>query len=204
MGSPRRLTESSSCTFVASRAIDHFNGCSGSHGRSSSSIRRTKAHFRTPRSGWSTGANHQPSGPMSRGTRVAAVAKNMEERQEFLADIRARLEQAQTVQKHHYDKAHRDVSYKVDDWVLLRLRQCRWRRCPRPPSASSSHAGKMSSHSTPDIQHSSSKTSCLSRRGEMSCLGVTTIGTLGVVGHGMCDAQRNARRTQRAEVTTSG
>jgi hypothetical protein len=55
---------------------------------------------------------------------VAAVAKNMEERQEFLADIRARLEQAQTVQKHHYDKAHRDVSYKVDDWVLLRLRQC--------------------------------------------------------------------------------
>jgi hypothetical protein len=55
---------------------------------------------------------------------VAAVAKNMEERQEFLADIRARLEQAQTVQKHHYDKAHRDVSYKVNDWVLLRLRQC--------------------------------------------------------------------------------
>jgi hypothetical protein len=56
-------------------------------------------------------------------TRVPAVAKNMEERQEFLADIRARLEQAQAVQKHHYDKGHRDVSYKVDDWVLLRLRQ---------------------------------------------------------------------------------
>jgi hypothetical protein len=36
--------------------------------RSSSSIRRTKAHFRTPRSGWSTDTNHQPSGPMSRGT----------------------------------------------------------------------------------------------------------------------------------------
>jgi hypothetical protein len=36
--------------------------------RSSSSIRRTKDHFRTPRFGWSTGANHQPSGPMSRGT----------------------------------------------------------------------------------------------------------------------------------------
>jgi hypothetical protein len=54
---------------------------------------------------------------------VAAVAKNMEERQEFLADIRARLEQAQAVQKHHYDKAHRDVLYKVNDWVLLRLRQ---------------------------------------------------------------------------------
>jgi hypothetical protein len=56
-------------------------------------------------------------------TRVAAVAKSMEERQEFLADIRARLEQAQAVQKRHYDKHHRDVSYKVDDWVLLRLRQ---------------------------------------------------------------------------------
>jgi hypothetical protein len=56
-------------------------------------------------------------------TWVAVVAKNMEERQEFLADIRARLEQAQAVQKHHYDKAHRDVSYKVDDWVLLRLHQ---------------------------------------------------------------------------------
>jgi hypothetical protein len=56
-------------------------------------------------------------------TRVAAVAKNMEERHEFLADIRARLEQAQAVQKHHYDRAYRDVSYKVDDWVLLRLRQ---------------------------------------------------------------------------------
>jgi hypothetical protein len=56
-------------------------------------------------------------------TRVVAIAKNMEERHEFLADIHARLEQAQTVQKHHYDKAHRDVLYKVDDWVLLRLRQ---------------------------------------------------------------------------------
>jgi hypothetical protein len=52
-------------------------------------------------------------------TWVAVVAENMEERQEFLADIRARLEQAQAVQKHHYDKAHRDVLYKVDDWVLL-------------------------------------------------------------------------------------
>ena len=56
-------------------------------------------------------------------TRVAAITKNMEEHQEFLADIRARLEQAQAVQKQHYDKAHREVSYKVDDWVLLRLRQ---------------------------------------------------------------------------------
>jgi hypothetical protein len=56
-------------------------------------------------------------------TWVAVVAKNMEERQEFLADIHTRLEQAQAFQKHHYDKTHRAVSYKVDDWVLLRLRQ---------------------------------------------------------------------------------
>jgi transposase InsO family protein len=57
-------------------------------------------------------------------TRVAAVAKCMEERQKFLTDVRARLEQAQAVQKRHYDKGHRDVEYKVGDWVLLRLRQC--------------------------------------------------------------------------------
>jgi hypothetical protein len=55
-------------------------------------------------------------------TRVAVVAKTMEERQEFLADIRYRLEQAQAVQKRHYDKTHRDVSYQVGDWVLLHLR----------------------------------------------------------------------------------
>ncbi|RLN33026.1 putative retroelement [Panicum miliaceum] len=56
-------------------------------------------------------------------TRVAAVARNMEEREEFLADIRYRLEQAQAVHKHHYDKNHRQVVYHVGDWVLLRLRQ---------------------------------------------------------------------------------
>jgi hypothetical protein len=55
-------------------------------------------------------------------TRVAAVAQSMEEREEFLADVRHRLEQAQLVQKRYYDKAHRDVSYAVGDWVLLRLR----------------------------------------------------------------------------------
>ena len=55
-------------------------------------------------------------------TRVAAVAKTMEEREEFLADVRFRLQQAQDVQKRHYDKKHRPVSYIVGDWVLLRLR----------------------------------------------------------------------------------
>jgi len=56
-------------------------------------------------------------------TRVAAVAKSMEEREEFLADVRLRLEQAQAVQKRHYDKVHRHVAYQVGDWALLRLRQ---------------------------------------------------------------------------------
>ncbi|XP_039855366.1 uncharacterized protein LOC120713480 [Panicum virgatum] len=55
-------------------------------------------------------------------TRVAAVAKNMADRDKFLADVRYRLEQAQAVQKRHYDKGHRDVSYAVGDWVWLRLR----------------------------------------------------------------------------------
>jgi hypothetical protein len=56
-------------------------------------------------------------------TRVAAVAKSMEEREEFLADIRYRLEQAQAMQKLHYDKVHHHVAYQVGDWVLLQLRQ---------------------------------------------------------------------------------
>lgn len=54
---------------------------------------------------------------------VAVVAQTMAEREEFLADVRHRLEQAQAIQKRYYDKAHRHVSYAVGDWVLLRLRQ---------------------------------------------------------------------------------
>jgi hypothetical protein len=56
-------------------------------------------------------------------TRVPAVAKTMAEREEFLADIRCRLEQAQAVQKLYYDRNHRPVNYQVGDWALLRLRQ---------------------------------------------------------------------------------
>ena len=55
-------------------------------------------------------------------TRVAAVAKTMAERDELLADARARLEQAQAVYKRSYDKHHRDVRFSVGDWVWLRLR----------------------------------------------------------------------------------
>ena len=56
-------------------------------------------------------------------TRVAAVAKSMTEREEFLADVRYWLEQGQATQKLHYDKVHRHVAFQVGDWVLLRLRQ---------------------------------------------------------------------------------
>ena len=55
-------------------------------------------------------------------TRVAAVAKSMANRDEFLEDVRYRLEQAQAVQKLHYDTLHRQVSYAVGDWVLLHPR----------------------------------------------------------------------------------
>jgi hypothetical protein len=47
----------------------------------------------------------------------------MEERTEFLEDIRHRLEQAQALQKHHYDRLHREVTYQAGDWALFRLRQ---------------------------------------------------------------------------------
>jgi len=61
----------------------------------------------------------------------------MEERTEFIADVRHRLEQAQVVQKRHYDRAHRPVTYLVGDWALLRLRQ-------RPAaSLSAATAGKL-------------------------------------------------------------
>jgi hypothetical protein len=69
-------------------------------------------------------------------TRVAAVARDMEEREAFLADVRHRLEQAQATQKRHYDKQHRSVSYQVGDWALLRLRQRPRRPFLRPRWAS--------------------------------------------------------------------
>jgi len=43
--------------------------------------------------------------------RVAAVAQNMAEHQEFLDDVRLRLEQASAVSKQHYDRRHRQVSF---------------------------------------------------------------------------------------------
>jgi hypothetical protein len=39
-------------------------------------------------------------------TCMAAVTRSMEEHDEFLVDVRCRLEQAQKVQKKHYEKLH--------------------------------------------------------------------------------------------------
>lgn len=47
----------------------------------------------------------------------------MEDREAFIAEVRYRLEQAQAVQKSHYDWLHRPMSYQVGDCAFLRLRQ---------------------------------------------------------------------------------
>lgn len=53
--------------------------------------------------------------------RVAVVAQTLEERAEFIHDIRCCLEQAQAVAKRNYDRGHRELLYAVGDWVWLRL-----------------------------------------------------------------------------------
>jgi transposase InsO family protein len=53
--------------------------------------------------------------------KVVAMAQTLAERDEFLQDVRLRLEQAQQVAKLLYDRCHRDVSFAVGDWVWLRL-----------------------------------------------------------------------------------
>ena len=70
-------------------------------------------------------------------TRVAVVAKSMADRDELLADVRYRLEQAQAIYKRHYDKNHREVRYAVGDWVWLRLRH------RAPPSLQVPSKGKL-------------------------------------------------------------
>ena len=48
----------------------------------------------------------------------------MLERDEFMAKIRDRLEQAQQYSKQQYDKKHRELSFEVGQWVWLRLLHC--------------------------------------------------------------------------------
>ena len=46
----------------------------------------------------------------------------MADHDELLADVRYCLEQAHVIYKKFYDKHHREVHYKVGDWMWLRLR----------------------------------------------------------------------------------
>jgi hypothetical protein len=39
------------------------------------------------------------------------------ERDEFLMEIRKRLEQAQQYYQHHYDRKHHASEFAADDWV---------------------------------------------------------------------------------------
>lgn len=53
--------------------------------------------------------------------RVAAVDQQLMQRDEFLAEVRERLLQAQDYMKTAHDKNHRDLSYDVSEWAWLRL-----------------------------------------------------------------------------------
>jgi hypothetical protein len=53
--------------------------------------------------------------------RVAALDKQLLQRDEFLGEVRERLLLAQDYMKASYEKAHRAVQFAVGDWVLLRL-----------------------------------------------------------------------------------
>jgi hypothetical protein len=53
--------------------------------------------------------------------RVPPVQEQLRERDEFVMEIRERLEQAQQRYKGFYDRKHREVEFSVGDWVWLRL-----------------------------------------------------------------------------------
>ena len=53
--------------------------------------------------------------------RLPAVEQQLLERDEFLAEVRDRLEQAQQYSKVQYDRKHRELSFGVGQWVWLRL-----------------------------------------------------------------------------------
>jgi hypothetical protein len=54
-------------------------------------------------------------------SRARRVPQQLTNRDEFVVEIRDRLEQAQQVYKHFYNKKHRDLVFSVGDWVWLRL-----------------------------------------------------------------------------------
>ena len=54
---------------------------------------------------------------------MAAVDKQLQARDEFLAAIRYRLIQSQVTMKNYQDKHRREVEFHEGDWVWLRLQQ---------------------------------------------------------------------------------
>jgi len=55
--------------------------------------------------------------------RVAAVGRQLQDRDTFLTEIRERLILAQDTMREHHNKKRRDVEFAVGEWVLLRLHQ---------------------------------------------------------------------------------
>jgi hypothetical protein len=54
-------------------------------------------------------------------TKLPAMQHQVMERDEFLVEIKDRLEQAQQYYKLHYNRKHREVEFQVGPWVWLRL-----------------------------------------------------------------------------------
>ena len=55
--------------------------------------------------------------------RVAAVDQQLQDRDEFLRDIKERLLQAQATMKQYQDLSRRQEDFEVNDWAWLRLYQ---------------------------------------------------------------------------------
>jgi hypothetical protein len=53
--------------------------------------------------------------------RTDTVDNMLADREEFLSEVRTRLEQAQAYARQHYNKHHRDLEFTEGDWVWLRL-----------------------------------------------------------------------------------
>jgi transposase InsO family protein len=56
-------------------------------------------------------------------SKVAAIDVQLQDRDAFLEEIKARLVQAQVTMKSYQDQRHREVEFSVGDWVWLRLQQ---------------------------------------------------------------------------------
>ncbi|WVZ49645.1 hypothetical protein U9M48_000985 [Paspalum notatum var. saurae] len=68
------------------------------------------------------GRSPPPLLPYTPGTAATTpVEELLQDRDTFLSEVRGRLIQAQTYAKRHYDGHHRELEFKVGNWVWLRL-----------------------------------------------------------------------------------